>query len=201
MSWKQLHNDFNALKEAEDGIARERVPAAHCYAYVTYSAGVKIRARWIDSNVAERRDPSSCRGFLLAPIILIPRVRKGDRELSVILARRPHTNSNILTKSSEKVDKAANRESAVTVSHQQRNLRLLHSQDLGGLRLVQAASEDDSMNQEGQPSLDELLFWVRDAEVGKYVAGAVGWSFLFFADHLNFAFLCNRARLPPSAAI
>jgi hypothetical protein len=32
-----LNPDFNALKEAEDGIARERVPAAHCYAYVTYT--------------------------------------------------------------------------------------------------------------------------------------------------------------------
>jgi hypothetical protein len=28
--WKELHHDFHALKEAEDWIARERVPAAHC---------------------------------------------------------------------------------------------------------------------------------------------------------------------------
>jgi hypothetical protein len=32
--WKKLHNEFKALMEEEDRIARERVPAARCYAYV-----------------------------------------------------------------------------------------------------------------------------------------------------------------------
>jgi hypothetical protein len=32
--WKRLHNDFSALKEAEDGIVRERIAVTHGYAYV-----------------------------------------------------------------------------------------------------------------------------------------------------------------------
>jgi len=52
MSWKQLHNDFNALKEAEDGIARERVPAAHCYAYVIYSESGEVGC-WVEDVPSE----------------------------------------------------------------------------------------------------------------------------------------------------
>jgi len=50
--WKRLHDDFNALNEAEDEIARERVPAAHCYAYVTYSESGEIGC-WVEDVQSE----------------------------------------------------------------------------------------------------------------------------------------------------
>jgi hypothetical protein len=50
--WKKLHNDFNALKEAEDGIARERVPVTHCYAYVTYSESGEVGC-WVEDVPSE----------------------------------------------------------------------------------------------------------------------------------------------------
>jgi hypothetical protein len=50
--WKKLHNDFDALKEAEDGIARERVPAAHCYAYVTFSESGEVGC-WVEDVPSE----------------------------------------------------------------------------------------------------------------------------------------------------
>jgi hypothetical protein len=50
--WRNFHNDFNALKEAEDGIARERVPVAHCYAYVTYSESGEVGC-WVEDVPSE----------------------------------------------------------------------------------------------------------------------------------------------------
>ena len=35
--WKKLHNDFNALKEAEDWIARARVAVAQQMGFKSYS--------------------------------------------------------------------------------------------------------------------------------------------------------------------
>jgi hypothetical protein len=75
-------------------------------------------------------NPTNGAGLPIASVFLIPRVRKADRELSLVLSRGPHSDSNILTESREKGDKPANGESAVAVSHQQGNLRLLHSKDL-----------------------------------------------------------------------
>ena len=49
MSWKQLHNDFHALKEAEDRIVQQREGTDYCYAYVTVLESGEL-GRWIEGT-------------------------------------------------------------------------------------------------------------------------------------------------------
>ena len=53
----------------------------------------------------------------------------------MLLARRPDGDFNVLTQSGEEFHEASDREVTRAIPHQQRDLRLLHAEDFGDLRL------------------------------------------------------------------
>jgi hypothetical protein len=75
--WEKLHNDFNALKEAEDGIVRERVPAAHglcvCWRSRHRREGChfKDESRYVDTSGVAAAWPHRARSMTVRRMLLI----------------------------------------------------------------------------------------------------------------------------------
>ncbi len=104
------------------------------------------------------------------------RSRRNNRECAVFFAGGPDGDFNILTQSREEFHKASNGKTTGTVPHQQRDLRLLHSEDLGDLDLCQAAILEDGVDLQGELRLEQLLLWIGKAKVSKDVPTAFGYA-------------------------
>lgn len=129
-----------------------------------------------------------------------------NRERSMLLARGPDSDFNVLTQSGEEFHKASNREVSRAIPHQQRDLRLLHPENLGDLDLCQAAVLEDRIDLQGELYLKQLLLGIGKAKVREDVSAALGYSgnilvcFSCFGSHFNSASLYNPARPPLAAA-
>ena len=95
-----------------------------------------------------------------------------DRECAVFFAGGPDGDFNVLTQSGEEFHEASNRKIARTVPHQQGNLRLLHAEDFGDLRLRHAAVLEERIDLQRELGLEQFLFRIGKAKVRKYVSAA-----------------------------
>ncbi len=82
---------------------------------------------WHSTNADRAASPSS-----------IPYHSNHHRHLSVLLARGPHANLDILSKGSKKLHEAFDRKGARAVAHEGRNVWLPNAQDFSGIGLFQA---------------------------------------------------------------
>ena len=123
----------------------------------------------------------------------------------MLLAGGPDGDFNVLAESREELHEASNREVSRAVTHQQRDLRLLHAEDFGDLDLGHAAVLEDHIDLQGELCLEEFLFRIGKAKVCEDVSGALGYAgtavvcFSCFGLHFSSAFLYSPARLPRAA--
>jgi hypothetical protein len=81
---------------------------------------------------------------------------------------------NVLTERCEEFHKAPHGEVTGTVSHQQGDLRLLHTENLGDFGLCHAAFPEDQVDLESELRFKQFLFGILKAQVRKDVSAALG---------------------------
>lgn len=94
----------------------------------------------------------------------------------MLLAGWSNGDFNVLAQSGKKFHQASNGKITRTVSHQQRNLRLLHTENLGDLYLRHAAVFKDPVDLQRQPRLQQILFGIGQTQVGEDVSASFGYA-------------------------
>jgi len=121
--------------------------------------------------------------------------RRDDGQRSVLLPCGAESDLDVLTEGRKEFHEASHGEAAGAVSHQQGNLRLLHAEDPGNLGLGLAAALEDSMDLQGELSLEQLLLRIGEAQVGKDILAALGDAGCAGARPFGFGFHANCALL------
>jgi hypothetical protein len=84
----------------------------------------------------------------------------------VLLAGRADGDLNVLAKLGQELHQPLDREHPGPVAHQGRDMRLLDTKDLAGLRLRESARLDDLVDLERQPRLQQVLL-----SMGQVISG------------------------------
>ena len=90
----------------------------------------------------------------------------------MFLVGRPHGDFHVLTQSREKFHEGSNGKVGRAISHQQRDLRLPHSESFGGSRLVSCRCLSGCADLQRRLGLEQLLFRIGKAQVCKNVSAA-----------------------------
>src|SRR5215510_2433449 len=123
------------------------------------------------------------------------------RHLPGCLPCRLHRDLHVLPERSQELDQPPNGEIAGAVAHQRGHMRLLDTENLASLRLGKAARLEDLVDLQRQAGLEQVLFWIWQAEVSEDVAaaGLRSHSCFCFLAHPSSAFLYEAAPLRQSA--
>jgi hypothetical protein len=106
----------------------------------------------------------------------------------MFLSGWPDGDLDISTQSGEKFHKASNGEITRTVPHQQRDLRLPHTENFGNLHLCHAAALEDRIDLQRELRLEEFLLGIGKTKVCKDVPAAFGHSGNTMAFSFGFRF-------------
>ena len=113
---------------------------------------------------------------------------------------------HVLAQCREKFHEASNGKVTRAISHQQRDLRLLHAENFGDLDLCHTAVLEDCIDLQSELRFKQFLFGIGKAKVRKDISAAFGHlsdvpvCFSRFGFHLSSAFLCGPVRLLRAAA-
>src|ERR1700682_826824 len=130
------------------------------------------------------------------------------RHLPLRLARRLHCDLDVLAERGQKLDQPADGEIFGAVAYQRRDMRLFDAEELGHLRLGQAARLDDLVDLQREPGLQKLLLGIGQTETGKHVAASgrtnlglalgITHASILIANYKNFR---NSATVIPDCAM
>jgi hypothetical protein len=93
----------------------------------------------------------------------------------MFLAAGPHGDLHVLTQGRKKFHEAPDGKVTSAVPHQQRDLRLLHAENLGDLNLRHTAILEDCIDLQSELRFEQLLFGIGKAKVCEDVPAAFGY--------------------------
>src|SRR5277367_3878550 len=125
---------------------------------------------------------------------------RNDRQRPVFLPSGPDNNFDVLAKSVKKFHQPSDGEVARAVPHQQRNLRLLHPENLRNLALLHAAALENRVNLQGEQRLQQFLLGIGKARVGEHIPAAFGHASDALLRSLCFGFHLLISAFPYSPA-
>lgn len=92
----------------------------------------------------------------------------------MLLAGRPHGDFNIVTQRSEKFHETPDGKVTGAISHQQGDLRLPHTENLGDLDLRHATILEERIDLQSEPRLEKFLLGIGKAKICKDVSAPFG---------------------------